>query len=211
MTRVASALFALLLVVLALPASAQDSLGGIYREQGINPNGQPYVGMAAIVPDGSEWRVTWWIARDVFKGVGQIDGDKLVVNWNRPQPVVYSMRGGALDGVWANGAAADRLQLYAPIVAEPAPDPAGQYRSDGMNPNGTPYRAAVEITPRGEQFQFFWTAQGTNYSGIGRREGNLMIVDWGSTMPMIYALAPDGTLSGLFDAGRGSEKLTPLR
>jgi hypothetical protein len=38
-----------------------------------------------------------------------------------------------------------------------------------------------------------------------------MIVDWGSVMPMIYALDPDGTLSGLFDAGRGSEKLTPLR
>jgi hypothetical protein len=28
-------------------------------------------------------------------------------------------------------------------------------------------------------------------------------------MPMIFALHPDGTLSGLFDSGRGSEKLTP--
>jgi hypothetical protein len=38
-----------------------------------------------------------------------------------------------------------------------------------------------------------------------------MIVDWGSTMPMLYALNPDGTLSGLWDAGRGHETLTPVR
>jgi hypothetical protein len=199
------------LSILALPASAQNVPGGIYREAGINPNGQPYIGMAALVPDGEFVRVTWWIARDVFAGTGEVQGDKLVVKWNRPDPVVYNMQDGRLDGVWANGAARDRLELFAPISPDPVPDPLGQYRSDGMNPNGTPYRAAVEITRRGEQFQFFWTAQGTSYSGVGRRERNLMIVDWGSVMPMIYALDPDGTLSGLFDAGRGSEKLTPLR
>ena len=80
MTRVASALFGLLVVlllVLALPASAQQ-LGGIYREQGVNPNGSRYIGMAAIVPDGDAVNVTWWIGRDVFKGVGRVDGDKLV-------------------------------------------------------------------------------------------------------------------------------------
>jgi hypothetical protein len=203
-------LFGLLLAAFAVPAAAQP-LGGIYREQGINPNGTRYIGMAAIVPDGDGVQVTWWITRDIFKGAGRIEDGKLVVNWNRPDPVIYHLREGVLEGIWANGAAADRLELYAPISPEPAPDPLGQYRSDGINPNGTPYRAAAEITRRGEQFQFFWTAQGTSYSGLGRREGNLMIVDWGSVMPMIYALDPDGTLSGLFDAGRGSEKLTPLR
>lgn len=209
MTRIASALLGLWLAFSAIPASAQTSPAGIYREQGVNPNGEPYIGMAAIVPDGGQYRVIWWIAQDVFNGKGAIEGDKLVVHWSEPEPVIYHLRDGLLEGAWAGGAAKDRLELFAPIDSKPAPEPLGYFQGDGVNPNGATYHVTVEITRRGGEYQFFWTAQGQNYSGLGRREGNLMIVDWGSTMPMIFALHPDGTLSGLFDSGRGSETLTP--
>jgi len=32
---------------------------------------------------------------------------------------------------------------------------------------------------------------------------------WGSTTPIVYALADDGSLAGLWDSGHGEETLTP--
>ena len=34
-------------------------------------------------------------------------------------------------------------------------------------------------------------------------------VDWGGSSPVVYALASDGTLSGLWQSGDGEETLTP--
>jgi hypothetical protein len=178
MTRIASAVLGLLLAVSAIPASAQTSPAGIYREQGVNPNGEPYIGMAAILPDGGQYRVTWWIAQDVFEGRGAVEGGKLVVHWSEPDPVIYDLREGALDGVWAAGAAKDRLERFAPIAADPAPDPVGYFQGDGVNPDRSFYNVTLEITRRGGEYQFFWNAEGQTYSGLGRRDGNLMIVDW---------------------------------
>ena len=53
-------------------------------------------------------------------------------------------------------------------------------------------------------------------SGIARNlagtlEGNVLTVNWGSSTPVIYALAADGSLKGLWEAGRGEEIATPLR
>jgi len=39
--------------------------------------------------------------------------------------------------------------------------------------------------------------------------GNLLTVDWGSATPVVYALGTDGSLTGLWDAGKGEETLTP--
>ena len=67
------------------------------------------------------------------------------------------------------------------------------------------------VTEFNYMLEFAWQTGPTSYKGTGSRDGNLLIVDWGGRQPMLYALNPDGTLSGLWDAGRGSEKLTPLR
>jgi hypothetical protein len=126
--------------------------------------------------------------------------------------VVYTFnQSGTLEGEWADGKASDRLELFAALDAKPAPAPAGKYRIEGMNPSGKPYSGTLTVTPRGQQYQFAWQTGPESFSGTGTREGNVMIVNWGSTMPMIYALNVDGTLSGLWDAGRGSETATPLR
>lgn len=199
-------------VTSARAVARMGSLAGIYRETGTNPSGTQYVGMAAIEPRGEQVNFTWWITKDRFAGTGEMAGQMLVVKWNQRHPVVYTFDGDrVLQGEWADGTATDRLELFAPLTSAPAPDPRGQYRTEGMNPNGKPYAGTVTVTRRGEQYQFAWQTGSTSYSGAGRRQGNLMIVDWGSTMPMLYALNPDGTLSGLWDAGRGHETLTPAR
>jgi len=36
-----------------------------------------------------------------------------------------------------------------------------------------------------------------------------MIVDWGGSTPVVYALAADGRLVGLWDGGLASETATP--
>lgn len=193
----------------AQPAS---SLGGIYRETGKNPDGTMYPGMVAIVPEGERLAVIWWVGKDRFDGKGELKGRQLVVSWQGRQPVVYTIgEEGVLDGEWAGGAARDRLQLFAPLGGKPAPKPKGQYRTNGINPNGSLYTGTVTVTPGGGEYQFAWKTGNTAYSGTARRQGNLLIVDWGSEMPMLYALNPDSTLAGLFDAGRGSETLTPLK
>jgi hypothetical protein len=188
------------------------SLAGIYREIGTNPSGTKYFGMATVVPRGDKAQFTWWITKDKFLGTAELAGKMLVVNWNQKHPVLYTFgRDGLLEGEWADGSASDRLELFAPLDDKPAPPPQGKYTTQGMNPNGKPYFGTVNVTRRGERFQFAWQTGSTSYSGTGTREGNLMIVDWGGTMPMLYAINSDGTLSGLWDAGRGHETLTPSR
>lgn len=209
-------LFATALVLALAPlghAVAQPaSLGGIYRETGKNPDGSMYLGMVAIVPEGGGLSMIWWIGKDRFDGSGELKGNQFIVTWTARDPAIYNLGdGGILDGEWAGGAGRDRLQLFAPLGAAPAPDPRGEYRTNGINPNGSLYTGTVAIKPGGSEYQFAWKTGSTAYRGTARRQGNLLIVDWGSEMPMIYALNPDGTLKGLFDAGRGSETLMPLR
>ena len=43
------------------------------------------------------------------------------------------------------------------------------------------------------------------YEGTGKLEDNLLTVEWGSATPVVYALADDGSLKGLWDAGLGEE------
>lgn len=187
------------------------NLAGIYRDFGTNPNGSKYFGMATVVPRGDKAQFTWWITKDKFVGNAELAGKMLIVNWNAKHPVVYTFRDGALEGEWADGKATDRLELFASLEVSPAPAPSGKYRIEGMNPNGKPYSGTLTVTPRGQQYQFAWQTGPTSYKGTGTREGNVMIVNWGSTMPMLYALNPDGTMTGLWDAGRGNELATPSR
>ncbi|MBI3434369.1 MAG: fibronectin-binding protein, partial [Proteobacteria bacterium] len=85
------------------------------------------------------------------------------------------------------------------------------YRVSGRNANGSGYSGAVSIVPRGGRFDFQWQVASSSYRGTGTLQGNLMTVDWGDATPVVYAVAADGTLSGLWSAGAGEETLTPER
>ncbi len=86
------------------------TLTGIYRASGTNPNGSKYTGMVALAEDNDDFKLTWWIGKDVFKGNGHFAGKMLVINWGDKTPVIYSFgNDGALDGEWADGSATETL------------------------------------------------------------------------------------------------------
>ena len=54
-----------------------------------------------------------------------------------------------------------------------------------------------------------WEVGESSYEGEGTFDGNLLTVNWGGATPIVYALADDGRLTGLWEGGRGEETLTP--
>jgi hypothetical protein len=193
------------------PGAVQQTLdlGGLYLVDGTNPNGSHYRGMVALTQAGNQYRFTWWIQRQVFSGVGQFAGRMLVVNWGAKSPVIYNIAGNGLFGEWADGSASEKLVPYARAASSSVRSPEGRYNAEGRNPNGSRYRATVDVTRLGDRYRFDWKSGSQSYHGDGTMEGNVLVVNWGSTTPVIYAIAENGTLNGLWDAGRAGEVLTP--
>ncbi|MBV8747584.1 MAG: hypothetical protein JO134_21355 [Xanthobacteraceae bacterium] len=185
-------------------------LAGVYRVDGTNPNGSRYQGMAALWPVGRDYQFKWWIGRQSFSGLGHLAGRMLVVNWGQKSPVIYSFSAGdRLDGEWADGSATEQLEAFALAGDDPVAVPNGRYRVTGRNPNGTTYSGDVAITRQGSRLHLDWKVSNSNYQGTGTLVGNMLVVDWGSTTPVVYAATPDGSLRGLWDSGAGEEVLVP--
>jgi hypothetical protein len=168
--------------------------------------------MVALTPTGDQYRFTWWIVRQVFSGVGEFAGRMLVVNWGAKSPVIYTLdRNDGLFGEWADGSAIERLALYARAASGAVDLPEGSYSVNGRNADGSRYRGAVNIARQGDRYRFNWQVGTASYQGVGALDGNVMLVNWGAQTPVIYALGADGTLRGLWDAGKAEEILTPAR
>ena len=132
----------------------------------------------------------------------------LVVHWNDVLPVVYSFApDGVLDGEWADGTATERLSLYA--AASDAVPKKGLYRVEGHNSDGSGYAGQMALEGEGNEYRLSWTIGDTSYDGSGTFNNGLMIVDWGGSTPLVYALEADGRLVGLWDGGLASETATP--
>jgi hypothetical protein len=190
---------------------AAPQLAGIYYVEGANPNGSRYRGMLTLTPARDQYLFRWWIGKQIFAGNGQFAGKMLVVNWGDKHPVVYTFgrMGDGLDGEWADGSATEKLILYAKAADGQVPKPEGRYRVSGKNPNGSRYSGQLSIANLGGQYQLDWRVASSAYRGTGTLENNILTVNWGSSTPVIYALAADGTLTGLWEAGRGEEIATP--
>jgi hypothetical protein len=188
------------------------TLTGVYRAEGTNPSGSKYTGIVALKEDGDDFKVTWWVGKDVFNGSGHYAGKMLVINWGDKDPVIYSFGDqGELDGEWADGSASETL---IPVGAAASSDdevspPEGEYRVEGKDGDGKPYEGTVEIEKDGDAYSLHWKVGGSEYDGQGTFADNLLTVNWGSTTPVVYALADDGSLTGLWDSGHGEETLTP--
>jgi Caspase domain len=185
-------------------------LAGVYRVEGTNPSGSKYRGMVALAQKKDQFDFTWWIGKDVFRGTGHFAGKMLVVNWGDKTPVIYTFGDdGGLDGEWADGSATETL---APVGAAAPGDIAlseGTYKVEGQNADGSRYDGTVDIVKQSKGYHLSWQVGGSSYEGNGKLAGNLLTVDWGSSTPVVYALAADGSLAGLWDAGKGEETLTP--
>ncbi|MFL9826021.1 caspase domain-containing protein [Rhodoplanes sp. SY1] len=192
-------------------ATIAPQLAGIYRADGRNPDGSRYKGMVALQPTADGMRFTWWIGRQIFRGSGEFAGRMLVVNWGDTHPVVYSFGAGAgavLDGEWADGTATERLVPFALAAPGRATPQEGRYRVAGRNADGSRYSGTLTLRRDGDRYRLNWKV-GSSYQGTGRLDGNILTVDWGAATPVVYALGSDGRLTGLWEAGRGEEVLTP--
>lgn len=186
-------------------------LAGVYRVEGTNPSGSKYRGMVALAQnDDDEFEFTWWIGKDSFTGPGHFAGKMLVVDWGDKTPVIYSLgEDGELDGEWADGSAMETLTLVANAAPDEVEIAEGTYTVEGTNAEGKSYEGTVEIEKQGESYHLTWEVDGSSYEGDGTLAGNLLTVEWGNDTPLVYALADDGSLTGLWDGGYGEETLTP--
>jgi hypothetical protein len=185
------------------------SLTGIYRADGRNPDGSPYKGMVSITQNGDRFAFKWWVGRQTFEGTGQLAGRMVVINWGDKTPVVYTFgTRGSLDGEWADGSATERLTLHARASEAPVMLKEGTYSAVGYH-NGGKYQGPVIITRKGDRYLVEWKIGKDSYKGEGTLDGNLLTVNWGSLTPIVYAVAADGSLKGLWNAGNAEETLTP--
>lgn len=192
-------------------SEAPATLTGVYKVDGRNPNGSPYRGMVSVTQTGDRFAFKWWIGTQSFDGTGQLAGRMVVINWGDKTPVVYTFgTRGNLDGEWADGSATERLTLHGRAAESPVTLKEGVYRAVGYHDGGK-YEGVVAISRQGERYQLDWKVGEQAYHGEGTLDGNLLSVDWGSATPIVYALAADGSLTGLWNAGTGEETLTPER
>jgi uncharacterized membrane protein len=106
------------------------------------------------------------------------------------------------------------LALSAPmapsLLAQDGGGVAGTYAVHGTNRNGTTYTGTVVIKPEGSRLRFSWLiANGDTFKGVGTRQGDTIVVNWGQRYPVIYEVGADGVLHGKWDNGRASETLLP--
>jgi hypothetical protein len=189
---------------------ALPGLAGVYRAVGTNPDGSHYSGIAALTPTHEGYRFRWWIGRSIFNGQGHMAGRMLVVDWGQKHPVIYTLAaGGQLKGEWANNSATETLGLFASAGDAHLSPPGGRYKAVGLNPGGTTYTGSVSIRAVPTGFDVTWRVGSNTYRGTGTLDGNILAVNWGQSTPVVYALAADGTLRGLWAGGRGEESLTP--
>ena len=94
----------------------------------------------------------------------------------------------------------------------------GHYAVEGTSPNGSTYTGTADITQTSDtDCRIAWHYDGSESNGICMVSGNVFAGAYPSgdnTGLLIYHLAADGTLSGMWTEGSwavGTETLTPFR
>ncbi|MCK7613396.1 caspase family protein [Roseibium sediminicola] len=88
----------------------QDLLEGTYAVSGRNPNGTTYTGTVTLSRQGSRYTLIWKVGATGYRGVGELEGNVLTVDWGDKTPVVYALTAeGGLKGLWAAGRGAEEL------------------------------------------------------------------------------------------------------
>lgn len=100
------------------------------------------------------------------------------------------------------------LVLVPPVAAQTAGDISGLYRAEGRNADGSTYSGTVTVQEDpGGAVGFARIVGNQSYTGIGRREGRVVTVNWGAKHPVVYVIMPGGVMYGTWDDGRALERL----
>ncbi len=91
--------------------SRKDLREGTYAVAGKNPNGTTYEGTVSLSRQGGKFTLIWKVGSSGYRGVGELEGNVLTVDWGDETPVVYAlMEDGSLEGLWSGGRGSERLQ-----------------------------------------------------------------------------------------------------
>ena len=187
---------------------APPEIAGSYNIVGTNPTGTAYKGTLQIIAHGDVYQFRW-NAGGQYDGVG-VENENVVAvafangaNGKGCGVVDYVIRGdGALDGKWgywgvdAGGTESATRTSGSGLV--------GAYDATGKNPNGSSYKAKLNVTAAGNLYKFFWS---NNTEGLGIKRSNNVAVGIGGARCgfVTYEINSDGTLDGIW-GGSGSEK-----
>ena len=80
-------------------------------------------------------------------------------------------------------------QSAAPV---PPPDLVGSYRCLGVNPDGSPYEAVVEITKMDGTFRVEWVMEGGSVLGVGIYSNGVFAASYFGGAPAIVVYKVDG-------------------
>jgi hypothetical protein len=86
----------------------------------------------------------------------------------------------------------------------------GKYSVSGTNPNGSSYSGEVTIRHDRGTYYFNWRVGRDTFRGSGKLNGRTLTINWGQSSPVIYRVLNDGTLSGKWARGTGSEDLEKI-
>lgn len=201
--------------------SGADELSGVYDAKGRYPNGKDYQGEVQIKDLGTLHAVLWRLADgEAYKGIA-IHLDDVLGGAYGPADArfglaVYRIRGGRLEGVWADSQ--DLKSALGRETLEGPPELNGKYRITlGQNRDGvTNYGGEVAIQRRGETYLVLWPTKPPSL-GVGIRVGDLLVVAFGTNpkkLPGVvaYRARPGEALDGIWaTVGQktlGSETLT---
>lgn len=84
---------------------------------------------------------------------------------------------------------------------------AGAYAVEGRNPDGSAYSGTLNLTVIDGVANLVWSVGNRTYKGQGNFIGNVLVVNWGSSAPVLYTVDLEGNLAGTWDRGRASERL----
>lgn len=85
----------------------------------------------------------------------------------------------------------------------------GLYDVWGRNLDGAAYTGTAEVRDDGESVTVFWNTTVGVYSGTGSRDGNVVLIDWGSDYLIVYTVMEDGELHGTWADGYALDRLSP--
>ena len=87
------------------PTDPPVDLAGVYRCEGVSPNGTPYQGVVEIEKIRNTFRVRWTLSNVEVLGVGIFSSDVFAVSYftYAPAVVVYKIDGTRLVGEWSMG------------------------------------------------------------------------------------------------------------
>lgn len=163
-------------------AAAGNVAGSYTIKSSANPGGGGgYKGSVNITQTGDVYKIGWTIPNSpAYSGVALLDGSTLGVGWGMGAQygvVVYRVNGGKLSGKWAtagSGGTAGTEDLEGPEGLN------GTYNVvSAKAPAGGSYTGTVTITPSGATHSVKWNLSNGSFSGVGIRQGDLLIVGWG--------------------------------